>query len=200
MHEKANQIDIKKLTRLAMDLGAHDAKAVSSSDIQVDESLASLCREPGCPCYGQSASCPPYVGGPNAFLEMAEAMDRAVVFKLDVPSEALLSSERGDIMGLLHEIAAKVEQTALSQGAEKAQGFAGGGCKELFCSEHAGCRVVDEGGPCRNPGLARPSMSGFGVNVGKLMETAGWPMWLVQDESNPHGESLGTVVGLVLVG
>lgn len=58
--------------------------------------------------------------------------------------------------------------------------------------------MVDEGGPCRNPDLARASMSGFGVDVSLLMQQVGWTL----NVADPHEKNaaMSTVAGLVLVG
>jgi predicted metal-binding protein len=189
---------LKDLVRLALDSGASDAAVISPKDIVVRDELAALCRETGCAQYGVSASCPPHVSGPSGFRALQQDMAYAVAFRMEVPSEILLSSDRRDVFRLLHEIAAGVERAAKEAGYSRSAAFAGGSCKPLFCPDHATCRVVDEGGPCRNPDLARPSMSGFGVDVSLLMQQAGWTLNVPgSDEKTP---SMSTVAGLVLVG
>ena len=193
-------MDYEKLIQLARNMGATEAGLVAVADISVEDRLAGFCLEPGCEKYGLSASCPPHVGGPLEFRELVKTMVRAVVFKIDLPSEILLSSDRREVMQLVHEIAARVEAAARALGAVRSRAFAGGSCKSIFCHDQPDCRVVAAGGPCRNPDLARPSMSGFGINVGKLMEKAGWRMWRAGDEGQANQESMGTVAGLILIG
>ena len=43
-------------------------------------------------------------------------------------------------------------------------------------------------------------MSGFGVNVTKLMEAAGWTMGKFSPKPGPDEDSNGTLTGLVLIG
>ena len=106
-----------------------------------------------------------------------------------------MSDQRLEIFGLLQEIAAKLEKSALEKG-YKAKAFAGGSCKEIFCGNYPKCNVLD-GQDCRNPEYARPSMSGFGMNVSALMALSGWKMqWQTED----NRAEMGTVCGLVLVG
>ena len=188
-----------QLTDLACRLGASAAAVISTSEISVEEDLAMLCREPQCENYGLSTSCPPYVAGPSGFRELQKKFQQAVVFKIDVPSEILLSSQRRDIFQLLHEIAAKIEQTAVNMGYPNSKAFAGGSCKKLFCEDHIDCRVLADGGACRNPDRARPSMSGFGINVSKLLQAAGWQMDRITRDTDPEVVPMGTVSGLVLV-
>lgn len=190
--------DLDGLIRLALRMGATHAARISARAIPVEDRLAGLCLEPRCPSYGLSAGCPPHVSGPDGFRDLVEGFEHAVVFKIEVPSKILLSSERLEIFRLLHEIAAGIESAARQQNHHRARGFAGGSCKGLFCAEERGCRVVDEGGPCRNPDRARPSMSGFGIDVTRLMAAAGWPMNRVEAERE-DGPAMGTVSGMVLI-
>lgn len=118
---------------------------------------------------------------------------------MEVPSSILFSPvERLEVFALLQEIAAGVEQAAIKIGQTRSKGFAGNCCKVLFCSDHPRCRVLHEGGKCRNPHLARPSMSGFGINVSKLMEAAGWPLKIAGEKT--VDTSTGTLCGLILIG
>jgi predicted metal-binding protein len=191
--------DLDELTRLACDLGASAAAVIPASEISAEEDLAKLCRNPQCENYGLSASCPPHVAGPDRFREIQKTFQQAVVFKIDVPSEILLSSQRRDIFQLLHEIAAAIEQAAVKMGYSHSKGFAGGSCKMLFCRDQTDCRVLAEGGACRHPDRARQSMSGFGINVSKLLQAAGWQMDKIIRETNPEDVPMGAVSGLVLI-
>jgi predicted metal-binding protein len=199
-HEKNVKEALEKLMQLACQLGANDAKAISTTEISVEDSLANLCREPGCENYGLSASCPPHVAGPDGFRKLLNTFDHGVVFKIDVPSEILLSDERRDIFRLLHEIAANIEKTATEMGFSNSSAYAGGSCKQIFCRDHPDCRVIAENGECRNPLLARPSMSGFGINVLKLKKAAGWMSGKTPRDIDPDTGSMETVCALILIG
>ena len=199
-HEKNVKAALEKLMQLAYHLGANDAKAISTTEISVEDSLASLCREPGCENYGLSASCPPYVAGPDGFRKLLKVFDHAVVFKIDVPSEILLSDERRDIFRLLHEIASNIERAAIEMEFKNSNAYAGGSCKQIFCPDHSECRVLAENRECRNPLLARPSMSGFGINVLKLKKAAGWISSKTPRDIDSDTVSMETVCGLVLIG
>jgi predicted metal-binding protein len=123
-----------------------------------------------------------------------------VIFKIDVPAEILLSSDCREVFRALHEIAADIEHAAVEMGYRNSRAYAGGSCKRLFCQDHTYCRVTKEGGECRNPHRARPSMSGFGINISKLMEAAGWTMYRITQNTSGEKVSMGTVCGLVLIG
>ncbi len=188
---------LQALIQLALRSGASAARRIPAESISVKDELARLCLDPRCEQYGLSAGCPPYVSGPAGFRKIQAAFAEAIVLKIDVAAEALFSDERRKIMKLLHEAVAAVEQAAFHMGYKNSRGFAGGSCKSLFCSEEADCRVVSGRKGCRYPQSARPSMSGFGIDVGKLMRSAGWSGEKAVAEAD---SGLTWVAGLVLVG
>jgi predicted metal-binding protein len=146
-----------------------------------------------------STSCPPYVSGPSGFKNILEKLQQAIFFKIDVPSEILYSGDRREIFQLLHQIAAGIEKEAIKLGYPNAQGYAGGSCKKIFCHNHAECHVISKTGKCRNPEYARPSMSGYGINVSKLFEAAGWTMSAVAHGADAATTKMTYVCGLVLI-
>lgn len=190
---------LEALLQYAQGAGATAAAVIPAADIVVDDDLADRCRKPRCESYGLSKSCPPSVPGPSEFRRMLKKLSQAIFFKIDVPSEILLSSERGECFQLLHEIAAGIEQSAVKTGFAGARAYAGGSCKKIFCYDHPECLFLSQKGKCRNPGSARPSMSGFGVNVAKLMETAGWTMNWVTHDTDGATTQMASVCGLVLI-
>jgi predicted metal-binding protein len=123
-----------------------------------------------------------------------------VVVRLVIPSSALFSEERRGIMRLLHEIVSGVEQKAIKIGWIGSKAFAGGSCKQIFCDEFEACQVLSDSGECRNQDQARPSMSGFGINVTELMKTCGWPADIRTDQAEAIKDPLSWVAGLVLIG
>ncbi|MEE4354712.1 MAG: DUF2284 domain-containing protein [Desulfatiglans sp.] len=199
-HQDRTETSLRELVRLSCRLGATDAAVLSTDAITIEDRLANLCREPRCENYGLSAKCPPNVSGPSGFRKILKDYEHAIAFKIDLPSEILLSSQRREVFTLLHEIAAAVEQSAVEMGFSDSKAFAGGSCKQLFCNNHADCRVLTKKGECRNPQKARPSMSGFGINVSKLMESAGMTYGQVNPELEGKDISIGTVCGLILIG
>jgi predicted metal-binding protein len=189
--------DFSELLELAVHLGAGDAVLINAADIVVKDELAKMCFEPRCEGYGNSLSCPPLVRGPEAFRKFQPEYENALVFKLEVPMDVAMTLERNEVLALIHEISARVEAAARKQGFERAKAFAGGSCKALFCADYPECRVLDEKKPCRNPHIARESMSGYGIDVTKLMTTAGWEQqrW---DKNNKENATV-TFAGMVLL-
>ena len=190
---------LKRLIQYAHQSGAGAAAIISTADIVLDNALADLCRKPGCQNYGLSKNCPPHVSGPSEFKKRLEKFHQAIFFKIDVPSEILLSSENREVFQLLHEIAAGIEKSAVKMGFAGARAYAGGSCKTIFCHDLPECPVISEKAKCRNPEHARPSMSGFGINVARLFEAAGWTLnWAARNQDSTTTQ-MAHLCGLVLI-
>ena len=196
-HQHITQTDAHQLIQQACRSGASDAALISTGDILIEDNLATLCKDPGCENYGLSKSCPPHVSGPDGFRKRLKNYKQALVFKIDVPFEILISNQRNDWFRLLHEIAAGIEHAAAVMGFTRSRAFAGGSCKQIFCPDHVACRALAREGECRHPEVARPSMSGFGINVTRLLQTVGWPM--DNSKTDPDRSATGTISGLVLI-
>lgn len=188
---------IAELVQIALSSGATGAGVVSPDDLSVEDALADLCRRPRCKNYGLSASCPPHVSGPAGFRELKKRIQQGIVVKIDVPESLLFSDQRADILRFLHEMVSGIERNAIEMGYPESGSFAGGSCKALFCPNHPTCRVISEQGPCRHPESARPSMSGFGLNVAKLLQAGGLSGEFISETASANGESMSWVAGLI---
>lgn len=183
----------------AKSLGATDSALIQAGSVVVEESLAEKCTNPKCINYGLSKSCPPHVAGPFAMRKQLESFSWAVFFKIEVPSDVLFSGQGIELFQLLHETAAGIEQRAVKKGFPRARAYAGNSCKKVFCADYLECRALSEDGRCRNPDRARPSMSGFGINVSKLYEAAGWQIKGVTYEKGSESIRMSSICGLVLI-
>ena len=191
---------LEQLKREAVKLGATSSAVIPSNEIQVKDNLAALCNgEYSCPSYGLAASCPPYVAGPAEFRKWQAQSEYSIAVKIELPTSVMFSNERKGVMQLLHQIVAALEKKAVETGFKKSRAFAGGSCKELFCGDHEKCRVLAENKPCRHTEFARPSMSGFGIDVAQLMKSSGWSA-PIAEKSNPSGnDATSWVAGLVML-
>ncbi|MFW5957935.1 MAG: DUF2284 domain-containing protein [Desulfosalsimonas sp.] len=183
----------------AASLGATDAALIPAEKIRVEEGLAEKCTSPKCINYGLSKSCPPNVGGPAEMRRLLESYKWAVFFKIEVPSDVLYSGQGIELFQLLHETAAGVERCAIEAGFCRARAYAGNSCKKVFCPDHLECRALLQDGRCRNPDRARPSMSGFGINVTRLYEAAGWQVKGVTYENGSESIRMSSICGLILI-
>ncbi len=184
---------LEELTSLAIGLGASDAKIIPANEISAEDHLAALCKETRCENYGSSPTCPPNVKGPVWMREQLQGVEYALVLKLELPDDVMYSDQRREVGKLLHFFVIQVEQAAREMGFVNSTAFAGGSCKNLFCYDQGKCNVLYGDGQCRNPDMARPSISGFGINTNSLLKAAGWDQ---QDTK----EKLNTRLGLVLIG
>lgn len=197
-----NQIQwrLEHIIQAALDLGASEAAVVPSSEILVEDDLANLCDgNPRCENYGLAPSCPPHVSGPSGFRSLQEQSRHTIVVRLDVPSAALFSDQRQEIMQLLHEIVSGVERAAVKIGFKETVSFAGGSCKKIFCNEHPDCRKLSAQAQCRHPESARPSMSGFGINVVNLIQTVGWDLDAAKHVDAAAPDSMTWVAGIIVI-
>ncbi len=189
---------LQKFIEIATAGGASDARFFWPKELVIEDALASMCNASQCCNYGHSASCPPHVEGPEALRGWRNLAESALAIRIDVPLSILHSEERYEVMKLLHEVVAEVELNAISLNYPGSRGFAGGSCKQIFCREHSECLRLSGRGICRNPLRARPSMSGYGVNVGMMMKAAGWETCKPLSKED-DSEEVSWVAGLVLI-
>lgn len=189
---------LQQIVQAALDNGASHATVVSPEDIFAKKQFAAFCEDPGCPNYGRSMSCPPHVSGPEGFRKKLGESQYAVAVRMEVDSASLLGDDRPQVFRLLQKMTAATELKAKSLGFKASEGFAGGSCKRSFCDTHESCRVLSGNGKCRFPQSARPSMSGYGVNVGKLMKAAGWGARFFSFRDDKE-EQMVWLAGLVLL-
>ncbi len=203
--ESARNAFFNSLQSCARELGASKTALIPTAKIRADRKYARYCEEePGCPFFGLSSNCSSATGKPSVFKALVKQCSTALIIRIDLPSNILFSSQRLEIMALLHEIVATLEHKAQDQGYTCSQGLAGGSCKELFCHDYPECRkLVSEKG-CRNPDKARPSMSRFGIDVNHLMQVAGWSGCDIGKRSktdDPEGDrNISWVAALLFIG
>jgi predicted metal-binding protein len=187
-----------ELQKSAMDLGVDDAKAISTNIISIQDEIIELCKEPLCESYGESINCPPHTITPREFRKYIRNYHKALLFKIDVDPEILLSEKRFEAFRTIYEIAAQLENLSLNAGYLLSKGFTAGSCKPVFCGEYE-CQALIDGSSCRYPDLARPSMEALGINVFKLVKDVGWDINRITSESKPESVQSGLLAGLVLV-
>jgi predicted metal-binding protein len=192
--------ELMGLTKQAIIMGATDAALIASSEIRIEAELAVLCSgDPPCKNFGKAPSCPPHVGGPGEFIKWRDKSPYTIVVRIDVPTEIMFSEEQREVMRLLQENLAALERATIDMGFTQSKAFAGGSCKKVWCFDHPTCRVLSKNDPCRYPDKARPSMSGYGVNVTKLMESAGLLDKIVMQKDKTKPNDSLWIAGLVLI-
>ena len=189
---------LDKLKKNALNLGATDAKVISTNIISIQDDIIELCREPLCEGYGTSIYCPPHAMKPGEFREEIRQYQHALLFKTDVDPEILLSDMRYEAFRAIYEITTRLETISLDAGYRLSRGLAAGSCKPVFCMNYE-CQALINGTSCRYPSLARTSMEALGINVFELIEHVGWEIHPMTRESDPASVPGGVLAGLVLV-
>jgi predicted metal-binding protein len=188
---------IRRIYKKAIELGASAATVMDTGGIVVDPRFTRMCEPPKCEAYGKGANCPPYVMSTDEFEELLSGYDYAVAFKVEAPMAMLMEPEhRYQVVKILQETTARLERFAREQGFENARGFAGGSCRFAFCADEPYCEVIEGTGTCRNPEVARPSLSGVGVDFRLLNRKLDWG----ESGEGLDGEPVGSMTGIVFLG
>jgi predicted metal-binding protein len=179
------------LRKLALDLGAADAKIVSSDKIAIENRVVLKCKL-GCVNYGKTLMCPPYTPTVEEFRKIVGEYSYALFVKFKSQAEAdaevakHLSKPESDTT-LPPDVGEKVrkfwvswkehkrtmlsvvvalEKAAMSKGYPLAVGFVSGSC--YLCEK---CNIDTR--ICSHPTMARYSEDAVGVNVKKTATNAG---------------------------
>ncbi|MBT4362980.1 MAG: hypothetical protein HOD17_00700, partial [Desulfobacteraceae bacterium] len=65
--------DLESYRKMAMELGATDAKVIPADEVYIDNRVRIKCTIPKCPEYGSSAHCPPHAPGPDEMRDLVGA-------------------------------------------------------------------------------------------------------------------------------
>lgn len=196
------QRDLEKYRRRAIELGATDAKIITSDMVLIDERVRAKCLYPKCGMYGTNANCPPYAMDLGLVRKIVSNFQYAIFTELVVPTEEILNHlvrHKGLTARSLvdnYEIVSKIEAEAFSDGYYFALGFAGGPCKLAFCP-NAECSALLPGQPCRHPLRGRSSMEAVGMDAYAMATKVGWDIYPIGTAMPacqvPHGMRLGLV-------
>ncbi|MGQ9759821.1 MAG: DUF2284 domain-containing protein [Candidatus Methanomethylicaceae archaeon] len=195
--------DLERLARYAIELGANEAKIVTTDKIVVDERARWKCLIPTCRWYGSSIHCPPYQPlTPEVTEKILRKYRYGILIRMQAPTvEDFAGSDwakRHIPIELKHkEIVGKVEAAAFELGYHFAMGFAAGECS-LCLSQALRCAVL-EGASCRYPLQARPAMEAVGIDVFSTARNVGWEMYTIGASTEPSSVPCASLIGLVLV-
>lgn len=179
------------LRKLALNLGAADAKIVSSDKIIIEDRIVLKCKL-GCTNYGKTLMCPPYTPTAEEFRKIAREYSYALFMKFKSQAEAdaevakyLSKAETDpaltpDAKEKVHKfwatwkedkrkmlyVVVELEKAAMSKGYPLAIGLVSGSC--YLCEK---CNL--EKRICSYPTMARYSEDAVGINVRKTAKNAG---------------------------
>jgi predicted metal-binding protein len=177
------------LRKLALELGASDAKIIPANNVVVEDRVVQKCKV-GCNNYGKTLACPPYTPTAEEFRKIVSEYNYALFMKFTSRAEAdselqsnlsktgtELSSEdkaktdkfwaswKDDKKNMLASVV-KLEKEAMRNGYSLAISYVSGSCQ--LCEK---CNL--ETGICIHPDMARQSEDAVGVNVKKTAKNAG---------------------------
>lgn len=192
--------DLEKYRKMAIELGATDAKVITADMIVIDERVRAKCYFPLCSSYGTNANCPPYAMDLDLIRKVVNKFQYAVFTKIEVPSEVLAGpavpierlsapSQRKN-----YELVSAIESEAFYDGYYLAMAFAGGPCKIAFCPDME-CTALIPGQSCRHALKVRAAMEGIGMDAYLMAAKVGWDVYPIgagiEPTEIPHGVRLG---------
>jgi predicted metal-binding protein len=179
------------LRKLALEMGAADAKVIPADKVTVEDRILLKCKV-GCVNYGKTLMCPPFTPTPEEFRKIVREYGYALFMKFTSQAEAdpevakhLSKAEndpnfppevkekvrafwtawKDDKRKMLETVVA-LEKAAMSEGYNLAIGLVSGACQ--LCEK---CNVKTK--ICAHPTMARYSEDAVGVNVKKTAKNAG---------------------------
>lgn len=161
-------MDLKALTDLILELGAHKVGTVAVEDIDFEPEFRKMCERNACGMYGRNWMCPPLVGEVDELIARAKQYQWAVVYQTVDELE-----DSYDFTGMM--AAADKMNRITDQLRQRLEGMdlgprlllGAGGCH--LCQR---CAKQDDQ-PCRFPEKALASLEAYGINVSTLAPQAG---------------------------
>lgn len=187
---------MERYRRRAIELGATDAKVITSDMVIIDERVRAKCTNPKCDFYGTNANCPPYVPDLDMTRKVVERYRYGVFTMLRCDTEELIK-RTSRVQAKNFEIVCKLEAEAFYDGYHLAQAFGGGPCKQLWCVDKD-C-VVLEGKTCPLGLKSHFSMEGTGMDAFSMAINVGWEIYPIGTCMDPAEAPFGTKLGLVLI-
>lgn len=195
--------DLENYRQTAVELGAADAKIITTDKILIDERVRAKCFVPACGSLGKNAHCPPHALDLDFVRKVISNFQYAIFYMLKVPSiESAGPDYRRKKLGEKPakknwEISSKIESKAFYDGYHLAVAFSGGPCEPYLCGNQACDLLAGEG--CRNPLQARPSMEAVGMDAFIMAANVGWEVYPIGRSLSPSEVPHGTRLGLVLI-
>ncbi len=195
--------DLEKYRQLAMELGAADAKIITTDKILIDESVRAKCFVPACGSLGKNAHCPPHAPDLDFIRKLVSSFGYAIFYMLKTPSRESAGPEfrekrLGTKVAMKNwEISTSIEAKAFYDGYHLAMAFSGGPCEPYLCPAQE-CNLL-AGKGCRKPLLSRPSMEAYGMNAFTMAANVGWEVYPIGRSTSPSEVPHGTRLGLALV-
>jgi predicted metal-binding protein len=198
------QQDLERYRRRAIELGATDAKIITTDMVLVDERVRAKCIVPLCSSYGACLNCPPHAIDLDLMRKVVRKFQYALFYMLKLAPEEVTGPEyKAKRMGIPsternYKIAATIESEAFYDGYYLAMAFINASCKQFLCPDED-CSALVRGQGCRHPLIARHSMEGAGMDAYLMTARVGWDIYPVGTSAPLSAVPHGTRLGLVLI-
>ena len=201
--------DLERYRKMAIKIGATEAKVITSQMVFIDERVRAKCRYPVCKGYGTSINCPPFTPNIDEVRALIKRYAYGIFFKIEYPSElAVESKDKGKdstrklsqnrFANTRNEIIAKIEAESFYDGYYFALGYGGGTCKYTYCADTK-CSALTPGEHCKSPLKARPSMEAMGMDVFGMAASAGWEIYPIGKSTKSSEAPCANTLGLILI-
>jgi predicted metal-binding protein len=148
----------------------------------------------GCPNYGNSLCCPPFIPSPDKTAELIKQYTHGVLIGFRGVTQNLLEHNRN-----MNKTMYTLEKAAFFKGFVKAIGFGTGTC--LFCKK---CIIQEDsmkGIPadvarryCRHKNKARPSLEAAGIDVFSTVRNAGFELEVIDENNLENMKHFGLIL------
>jgi predicted metal-binding protein len=199
------QKDLQTYRQRAFELGATDAKIITTDVVVIDERVRVKCVYPKCGSYGTNAHCPPHAMDLDLVRKVVNNFQYAIFIMLKASSKKLAGGPESREKKLwvgphtkMYEIIAKIESEANRDGYYLSTAFSAGPCKAVFCPNDE-CSALVPGKGCRHSLKARGSMSGAGMDAYAMAVKVGWDIYPLIASTGPSSAPFGVQLGIVLV-
>ncbi|MEN3054928.1 MAG: DUF2284 domain-containing protein [Candidatus Methanosuratincola petrocarbonis] len=157
---------LNELCRVAVSLGAEDARVIKPEEVVVGNWVRMKCQY-GCDGYGRTLACPPFSPTPEGFSRVLSEYRHAILVRMTPPDLKEFSL-------FCHDLMLRLEREAFLRGHYKAFALTIDGCP--YCEE---CNLES----CVHPEKLRPSMEGCGIDVFATVKKAGYEIGVYKDRS-----------------
>lgn len=200
VQEDLLQNDLEKYRQRAIELGATDAKIITTDDVIIDERVVAKCVYPKCVAYGTNANCPPYAMEIDEVIKIVDNFRYGIFISVRVPAHDIAREKkrRRPYQKKLAEIVSKIESEAFYDGYHLAIGFGSGSCKRIFCPD-TDCVALIPGKSCAHPYIARSAMEAVGMDAFTMAAKFGWEIYPVGKSTSAEEVPHGLLLGLVLI-
>lgn len=189
------QADLEKFRQIAIEMGAADAKIITTEKVIIDERVRVKCMNPKCRCYGTNGNCPPYAPELDTIRKIVGSYRYGVFVISKYPRQIISGKSPHSLIN--HEIVSKIESQAFHSGYYLAMGLGDGPCKTRYCPDKE-CGVL-AGKGCAMSLKARYSMESWGMDVYKMATRAGWDIYPIGVHTKAEDVPYQCALGLVFI-